>query len=275
MLEQSLDIDFDVMFTDIAPMDLILQRVGRLHRHNIERPKKLEVPQLYVMGATEYGSYSSANEAIYARYLLLKTDHFLSDKITLPDDISPLVQSVYDVNNDYQDDELTKARSVFDADKYKAKKKAKSFQIKPPKPKKTIHGWLDKAQLGIDKDEVRAQATVRDIKETIEVILLQKRKDGYYLLNGRKVADLGSNKDKIIAQQVIRLPVAVTQDIDDAINDLETRTIGRFRAWQQSIWLKGALALVLDEQQKTDFNGWNLSYSPKLGLRYEKQDNGC
>ena len=83
------------------------------------------------------------------------------------------------------------------------------------------------------------------------------------------------DKDKIIAQQVIRLPVAVTPNIDNSINNLETRTIERFRAWQQSIWLKGALALVLDEQQKTDFNGWNLSYSPKLGLRYEKQDNGC
>ena len=258
------------MFTDIAPMDLILQRVGRLHRHNIERPKKLEVPQLYVMGATEYGSYSSANEAIYERYLLLKTDHFLSDKIILPNDISPLVQSVYDKNTDYQDDELAKARSVFCADKEKAEENAGKFQIEEPKPRRTIHGWLGMAQLGIDKDEVRAQATVRDIKETIEVILLQERKDGYYLLDGRKVADLEENRDKLIAQQVIRLPVAVTPNIDDAINDLETKTIGRFRAWQQSIWLKGALALVLDEQQKTDFNGWNLSYSPKLGLRYEK-----
>ena len=271
-----MDIDFDVMYTDIAPIDLILQRAGRLHRHNIERPKKLEVPQLYVMGATEYGSYSSANEAIYARYLLLKTDHFLSDKITLPNDISPLVQSVYDTNTDYQDDELAKAISVFDADKEKAEEKAGKFQIEDPKPRRIIHGWLGMAQLGIDKDEVRAQATVRDIKETIEVILLQERKDGYYLLDGRKVSNLEEkNRDKIIAQQVIRLPVAVTPNIGKSINYLEGITIDKFRAWQQSIWLKGALALVLDEQQKTNFNGWNLSYSPKLGLCYEKQDNGC
>ena len=53
VLEQSLDIDFDCMVTDVAPVEALLQRVGRLHRHrgnDLTRPRVFRTPRVVVEG---------------------------------------------------------------------------------------------------------------------------------------------------------------------------------------------------------------------------------
>jgi len=48
-LEQSLDIDADWLITDLAPMDVLIQRLGRLHRHRRDsRPSVHERPRALV-----------------------------------------------------------------------------------------------------------------------------------------------------------------------------------------------------------------------------------
>jgi len=50
-VEQSLDIDADLLITDLCPMDVLLQRIGRLHRHDREgqRPSEYSDPHCVVL----------------------------------------------------------------------------------------------------------------------------------------------------------------------------------------------------------------------------------
>ena len=97
--EQSLDADFDFMLSDLAPIDLLLQRAGRLHRHERPRPPAHQRAIFTIAGGggdnppdvTEW-------DRIYDRYYLLATWHLLKEggqTWCFPKDIDRLVQRLY------------------------------------------------------------------------------------------------------------------------------------------------------------------------------------
>ncbi|MEX8501105.1 CRISPR-associated helicase Cas3' [Leptothrix ochracea] len=98
--EQSLDIDFDVLISDLAPVDLLLQRAGRLHRHTRERPLAHQQPRLIVAGLLAAGLPDLKRTgwaSVYDAYVLGRTWAFAAQESlwTLPQDIDRLVQLVY------------------------------------------------------------------------------------------------------------------------------------------------------------------------------------
>lgn len=76
VVEQSLDLDFDWMVTQICPVDLLFQRLGRLHRHERLRPPGFEAAHCLVL-TPESGKYGLI-ELIYGDpRLLWRTEQLL------------------------------------------------------------------------------------------------------------------------------------------------------------------------------------------------------
>lgn len=98
VVEQSLDVDFDVMLTAIAPIDLLLQRLGREFRHeDTPRPSHFSAPYLYVLIPSELEEFA-ADGFVYPPCLLLQSIHILEQyhTIRIPEDLPALVTQGYD-----------------------------------------------------------------------------------------------------------------------------------------------------------------------------------
>jgi CRISPR-associated endonuclease/helicase Cas3 len=144
VIEQSLDLDFDVMFSELAPIDLLLQRSGRLWRH--ERQGRTGTPTLHVL-APRSGTWNfGRSERIYARLHLLRTIGLLdardssgSSTVTLPDDIPLLVEAVHGeadvVFGSVPADLLAQARQEHEVAVTADRDHAVEFMIGAPEPR--------------------------------------------------------------------------------------------------------------------------------------------
>ena len=106
VVEQSLDIDFDLVVSAAAPIAPLLQRAGRGHRHSRDRynlTPELQLRRLVVLAPVDA---TGANEVpyawtfVYPRVHITRTDQALSEqsgKINIPSDVQRLVDWVYEV----------------------------------------------------------------------------------------------------------------------------------------------------------------------------------
>lgn len=302
IIEQSLDIDADLMYSDIAPVDLLIQRLGRLHRHNRpakERPESLQNAQLIITGVTQnqgplnscfdtsFGAvpeFESGSEHIYAQWNLLRTyavlkQHIQSSKrasIVSPHDVHHLVRAAASPELPSPkgwEDTWMKARTQYEKNIAEIRKKAEAFRIDPPHPKNALIGWNSKNEYK-ESDGARAIAAVRDIDSGIDVIVIQRQQDEICSLPGTIAEDaislatstpLNEELAKQVARCTVSLPSWTTRGkLGDAlIANLEADGIP---SWQSSRWLKGELALILDEDMKAQKGDLEFIYDRKKGL---------
>lgn len=294
VVEQSLDIDFDLLVTDLAPVDLMLQRIGRLHRHARDgRPARLRHPRCLVIGAVwtdEPPTPDAGSAAVYGRSLLLRSAGVLWDRLErgqpllLPDDIPTLVQTVYG------DDPVGPASwqpalqdAAAEAQRQAAKRieRAKSFLLQKVRNASLV-GWLA-AHVGDTEtrggEDARGRAHVRDGGgEELEVIVLIRRNGDLVIPpwlpeGGGTVVPTHTRPPAEVSRRAamctLALPRGMTAGcLDEIIRELEERHA--YPAWQKDPWLGGELILDLDEDGRGELAGFILQYDHHDGLRVER-----
>lgn len=283
VIEQSLDIDFDVMWSQISPIDSLLQRAGRLHRKkSTVRPVRLEEPVLHVIDLPDIHeeiprwlakNHDDPITFVYDRSLLIKTIAILNEHgiITIPDDISSLVHEVYDeyehdLPNDWSDllkntmeDRLSKLHND--------DVQSNQHVIGGPR----IHDLMNITR----RIEDKGNASVRNGLDSLSVIIIKANDDGTFSpaaddsirIYGEYPPDW--ELSKILYKSMVGLSGAYSSDwiIDKTINELENMTSSNLSGWTtDDSPVKGELALVLDADGNAELNGRLIHYDVLRGL---------
>ncbi len=273
VLEQSLDVDFDVLVTDLAPIDLVFQRMGRVHRHpGVHRPKGFEEPFAIVTGLVRVSTgppeFPRGSLAVYAEHLLLRTSALLVDResITLPDEVPVLVTRVYGeetITPSTWAQRAAAASAAWREAQLARERAAEQFAIPAPEGAPNL---LELCRIGIgdrDDDDPAVQAAVRDSTPAIEVVIGwgSGSLDLIDALGGKVPLDHRPTPEEMdhALGSTLRLPSRLTSA---ALAELHTPS-----GWRENPWLRHLRVLVLSPKANEAPLGKNvLRYSEALGL---------
>lgn len=269
VIEQSLDLDFDLMVSEIAPIDLLLQRAGRLQRHPRRRPMGLESPQLIVLcDADRQGpppeSFGKSIEYVYDRYILLRTWMALRERneINMPAEIETLVEAVYGESSQKLDESwqiaIYKGYETMFGEFCASKKIARDLLVKEPQdPSDLIEDF--NSQL-LDDEDPRAHKTVRAATRegdpSITVVMLP--------------ADKNLTRDPTVSE-VRRLLDCSVKLSHKALFQVFLQDGEMPSEWAKNSHLRYARLLRLDERSQGRVGKHILTLEKQLGLVIENE----
>jgi CRISPR-associated endonuclease/helicase Cas3 len=279
VIEQSLDLDFDLMVTDLAPIDLLLQRAGRLHRHpNRDRPSRLRCPRLVLIepqSAEELPDWGS-DGYVYEPYVLLRTLEILRGRTSLrtPSQTQQLIEAVYGEEEQAVSgplaDALAKARDQRERHRREHSQIARQKLVLPPKDEDYM-AQQNPAYVEDSPDVHRSlQALTRLSEPSMTLVCLHLTQRGLALEpEGCETIDLLGEPGDKLTRELVRHSVSVSH----------WRLVPWFSqqevpcGWRRHPLLRFDRPVVFEQSVcRLDGCGYKLRLSRELGLQIEKEE---
>jgi CRISPR-associated endonuclease/helicase Cas3 len=277
VIESSLDLDFDLMVSELAPVDLLLQRAGRLHRHaRPERPRGLETPLMWVIAPSPDADrpvFDKGSTYVYDEHVLLRTWLALRvlDLISVPEDVSRLIEAVYDDHapneglSNASRERWLKTAEERDQHMREDADKAIDRYLKSPGFDGAI-GGIAAAPREEDQPELHQalQALTRLSRPSVSVACFAGSLEAAETEDGGQQVDL-SFVSKATIERILRNSVTISTG--GLVQELLKTPVPR--SWERNSLLRGMRPLKLVRDQGTEVGKYLISLDRELGIRVE------
>ncbi|TAH49282.1 MAG: CRISPR-associated helicase Cas3' [Chloroflexota bacterium] len=292
VVEQSLDLDFDVMISDHAPIDLLLQRAGRLQRHSVNDATRTHTYRLQI-AAPEIKEgipqFERADTWIYDEYVLLRSwlalNKITTHEIQLPNDIPKLVEEVYGETElsaePRVEKKLAETKTKMSAKEVEAEDLAEERMIREPSFRRLLYA----PSMQLEEDDYRVHKAFRALTRVdppgLQVVCLH-RKEGKLFLDmddPETIYDLSAKLEKRMIRELARQTVNVRHrdpSVEQALlSDLDDPQIKAILLRWKKVSALRYHRVVIFEHDFCVLRGTNyimrLGKADKLGLQIYKE----
>jgi CRISPR-associated endonuclease/helicase Cas3 len=277
------------MISELAPADLLLQRAGRLHRHDRERFEALKIPTLWLLkpetdangdllitkkGLPDFGK----SGVVYDKHILLRSWLKLRDcsEIKIPHDIENLIKDVYETEkvfenlNDAENSHWRETLKIYQADCLLEENEAQTRYVKHPH----FSGHLGRL-LGEPKEEDAPeihpahQAQTRLVEPTATVVCLWETDGNIYTDETFSEEILLTKKPyKALTKTLLFNSLSVSSK--SVVFDLLREEVPS--GWKESALLMRHRVLKFSTDRKCEMFGYIFNLDENLGLRLTKKE---
>jgi CRISPR-associated endonuclease/helicase Cas3 len=282
VIEQSLDLDFDLLISDLAPLDLLIQRIGRLQRHSGMahpplRPPGLGEPVCVVtMPDQQEGklAHFGSDTYIYDEIFLQLSFFVLREQtaLSLPGDSDTLIEAVYS-----EEDLPDLAPEQHEALRVLYKKMLRKADDQSIGARNRLIADVDYAevlgasQVDYAEDDPNAhrdlQALTRDTRPSVQVVCLERDAQGrLFLLDEHTPFDLDRQPFEEALNQALRSSISISN----------WRVVEYYRgqpphdAWKKSAHLRYFYPAIFEGGVCTLTEGLVLQLDHEVGLKVSK-----